>query len=103
MLLHFESQLGRVAVHLVLDLERVVDAGQSTRIGKVHVDDGTDHLDNITSIHKGDPRGELPSARELQGNEVAAVDKPKADHDLKRQYVQALFTTSEACHRASWN
>ena len=78
MLLHFESQLGRVAVHLILDLERVVDSGQLPGIGKVHVDDGTDHLDNVTSIHKrSDPRGELPSARERQGSEGDAGQEEK--------------------------
>ena len=84
MLLHFEGELGRVAVHFVLDLERVVDAGQLAGVGEIHVDDGTDDLDNITSIHKeGDPRGELPSARETQGNEVAPADKRKTTAKLR--------------------
>ena len=51
MLLHFERKLGRVAVDFEFDLERVVDAGELPGIGEVHVDDGTDYLDDITSIH----------------------------------------------------
>jgi hypothetical protein len=51
MLLHFESELGWVAVHFELDLERVVDTGQFPGIAEVHVDDGTDYLNDTTSVH----------------------------------------------------
>ena len=77
-LLHFEGELVRVAVDLVLDLERVVDPGKFFGFGEVHVDDGTDDLDNITSIHKrSDPRGELPGARERQASKGECSDKRK--------------------------
>src|SRR4051794_15708028 len=50
MLLDFEGELGGVAVDFVLDLERVVDAGQGA--GKLHVHHGTDNLNDISFIHK---------------------------------------------------
>ena len=76
MLLHFEGELGRVAVDLVFEFERVIDARELFGFIEIHVDDGTDDLDDVTCIHKrSDPRGELPSAREPQSSEVASADK----------------------------
>ena len=38
---------------------------------EIHVDDGTDDLDDITCVHKKtDRRGDMPGARESQGNEL---------------------------------
>ena len=54
MLLHFESQLCRIAVDFVLDFERVVAAGQSLSIREFHVHNGTVDLSNVSCIHKID-------------------------------------------------
>ncbi len=52
MLLHFEGELSRVAIDFVLDFERVVDARQSFSFRKFDVHNGTDHLNNVSFIHK---------------------------------------------------
>jgi hypothetical protein len=51
MLLHFESQFGRGAVHLVFDFKRVVDPRQPCVAAKFHVHHGTDDLNDISFIH----------------------------------------------------
>jgi len=52
MLLHFESKFGRVAVDLILDFERVIDSRQGAFLREFNVHDGTNHLNNISFIHK---------------------------------------------------
>ncbi len=80
MLLHFEGELGRAAVHFILDLERVVDAREFSGVGEVHVDDGTDDLDDITCIHKrSDPRGDGPARGRPKVTKLRRADKGKAE------------------------
>ncbi len=52
MLLHFEGELGRSAVDLVFELERIIDARQFARVLEFHVHHGTDDLNDISFIHK---------------------------------------------------
>ncbi len=52
MLLHFQRQLGWVAVDFVLDFERVIDSRAILFSAKLHVHDGTDDLNDISFIHK---------------------------------------------------
>src|SRR5207248_4953356 len=52
MLLHLESELGRVAVDFVLDLERVINFRQRFRVRKFYVHYGTDDLNDVSFIHK---------------------------------------------------
>ncbi len=44
MLLHFEGQLGWIAVRFVFDFQGVIDPRQSLFVGKFHVHYGTDYL-----------------------------------------------------------
>ena len=52
MLLHFERQLCRVAVHFVLNFEGVVDFRQRLFVRKFHIHYGTDYLNYVSFIHK---------------------------------------------------
>src|SRR5438128_7870012 len=51
-LLHFERQLGRVAAHFILDLERAIDFGEPFFIWELNVHHGTNDLNNISFFHK---------------------------------------------------
>ena len=51
MLLHFEGELGRVAIDFVFDFKRVVDPRQFPLAAKFHVHHGTDDLNDISFIH----------------------------------------------------
>src|ERR1043166_682965 len=53
-LLNFERQLGRVAAHFVLDLERVIDFGELPFIWELDVHHGTNDLNNVSFFHKAD-------------------------------------------------
>src|SRR2546421_151396 len=59
MLLHFEGELGRIAVDLVFELERVINAGQLGRVFEFHVHHRTDDLNDSSFIHNC---GQAPTA-----------------------------------------
>jgi len=52
MLLHFKSQLGRAAVDLEVDLERVINFRHAFLVGEFDVHDRPDNLNDISFIHK---------------------------------------------------
>jgi len=52
MLLDFESQLRRIAVDLVLDLERVINFRQTLIVGELDIHDRADDLNDVSFIHK---------------------------------------------------
>ena len=54
MLLHFQGELGRIAVHLVLEFEGVINSGHFLFAGKFHVHNRTDDLNDVSFIHKCD-------------------------------------------------
>src|SRR5437762_14203442 len=51
-LLHFEGQLGRIAAHFVLDLERAMDFWEPRFIRELDVHHRTNDLNNISFFHK---------------------------------------------------
>ena len=52
MLLHFEGQLCRVAIHFVVNFEGIVDFRQRLLVWKFDVNYGTDYLNYVSFIHE---------------------------------------------------